>query len=69
MYLTLIPAYGRDYKSGKDAAEAFDAGVDWVICNAFHPHDGRCVSKSDLSGYTVNLRYKQLRNIKVVKVK
>lgn len=69
MYLTLIPAYGRDYKSGKDAAEAFDAGVDWVICDHFHADDGRHVSKSDLSGYTVNLRYKQLRNIKVVKVK
>lgn len=69
MYLTLIPAYGRDYKSGKDAQAAFDAGQDWVICNAFHPDDGRYVSKSDLSGVTVNLRYKKLTQIKVVKVK
>lgn len=28
--MTLTPAYGRDYKTGKEAKEAFLGGKDWL---------------------------------------
>ncbi len=63
-YLSLVPAYGRDYRSSREAKQSFLSGRDWI--------DARCgsyCSVSDFaSGVTVNLRYKQLRSVAVVKV-
>ena len=63
-YLSLLPAYGRDYRSAKDAKESFLSGKDWIDSAS-----GSYCSVSDFaSGVTVNLRYKQLRSVAVVKV-
>lgn len=70
-YLTLVPAYGRDYKS-KAAVEAdFNADKDFLIQDISSPHDGRYVNRRDLvgSGVTVNIRYKKLASVAVIKVK
>lgn len=69
-YLTLVPAYGRDYKSAKQVKEAWNEGKDFQISNVFSPDDGRYVSCNDsLSNVTLNIRYKGLRNIAVIKLK
>jgi hypothetical protein len=65
-YYELSPAYGRDYKTKADVIRAWQSGKDfqgdyslsWAIVNI-----------NDIpKPCTVNLRYKGLRNIAVVKV-
>ena len=63
-YLTLIPAYGRDYKSKKEVLNDFNAEKDFIIADFSHPYDGKPVNKQQLdAGTTVNIRYKKLTNI------
>jgi hypothetical protein len=63
-YRSLAPAYGRDFKSAKDAKDSFLSGKDWIDAQS-----GSYCSVSDFaSGVTVNLRYKKLRSVAVVKV-
>ncbi len=65
--MTLLPAYGRDYKSAKAVRADWDAGKDFVICDNFSPDDGRYVNKEQLTGRTVNIRYKGNTQIAVCK--
>lgn len=65
---TLIPAYGRDYKSALEVKADFDAGKDFLIADFSHPYDGKPASKRDLALGTVNVRYSKLRKVCVVKV-
>ena len=44
MSLTLIPAYGRDYKSAKAALADWNANKDFEIANPGHP---RYINKHD----------------------
>ena len=71
MVLTLIPSYGRDYKSGKDVQAAWDAGKDFTISCFASADDGRQINLQDaqVNGGTFNVRYKGLTMIKVIKVK
>ena len=55
--MTLTPAYGRDYKSAKDARADFDANKDWIIDDYFSKWDGKPVNKEQLIGETVTLRF------------
>lgn len=67
-YTTLVPAYGRDYKSGKEAQAAFENGVDFKVAT-YGPNDGQICSIRDFAtGSSVNLRFKRLTGVKVVKV-
>lgn len=69
--LTLIPAYGRDYKSKKAVQQDWDENKDFTICDMSCPDDGRYANKSDLvqAGYDeVNIRYKRLANVAVITV-
>lgn len=71
MYLTLVPAYGRDYKSKKAVQADWDAGKDFLIQDISSPHDGRYINKEDaasLKGTTFNIRYKSLTQVAVIKV-
>jgi hypothetical protein len=70
-YLTVVPAYGRDYKSKKEAVADWEANKDFRIQDiGAGADDGRYVNKSDLAAYlpetTVNIRYKQLAMVAVV---
>ena len=47
MFTTLVPAYGRDYKSAKEVKADWDAGKDFQIANAFSPDDGKYINKAD----------------------
>lgn len=65
---TLVPAYGRDYKSRKEVEAAFEAGKDFQLASLFHGQG--YVSKSDFeAGDRVTLRYKSLREVTSYKVK
>ena len=70
MFKTLVPAYGRDYKSAKEVKEAWEAGKDFLICDAFSPDDGRYLNKDDApKGATFNVRYKGMTQITTIKTK
>ena len=62
---TVVPAYGRDYKSGAAALLDWDAGKDFIISNAFHQSDGKPCSKRD--GMNVMIRFCNLRKTVIAK--
>jgi hypothetical protein len=58
MRLTVIPAFGRDYKSDKAVAADFIANKDFQICDMSSPDDGRYVNAEQLApGDTLAVRY------------
>mgnify|MGYP000370249627 CR=1 FL=1 len=58
MRLTVIPAFGRDYKSAKAVKADFDENKDFMICDMFSPDDGRYVNAEQLKpGDTLSVRY------------
>lgn len=68
-YLTLVPAYGRDYKSKKEVTADFNAEKDFRISDFFSGSDGRLVNRQQIdAGTTVNIRYKKLQNICQIKL-
>lgn len=73
MYLTVQPAYGRDYKSKKEVRAAWLAGKDFEICTLatfISPiRSGRYVNKEDAPrGATINVRYDRQRKVCVIPV-
>lgn len=71
MFLTVVPAYGRDYKSAKEVKAAWEEGKDFRIEDMSSPDDGRYINKEDAvkNGVgTVNVRYKGNRNVCPIKV-
>lgn len=65
---TLTPAYGRDYKTKKEAIEAFEQGKDFV----FNSYDRQCYcSKQDLINdgiKSVQIRFKNNTQVALVKI-
>lgn len=66
MYITVSPAYGRDYKSIAEVKKAWAEGKDFVIETVMHPDCGRYINRSDAEGLSINVRYAKLT--KVVRV-
>lgn len=67
-HLTLVPAYGRDYKSKKEVLEGRDAGKDF---EAVGIDAGGYINKPQAvqAGVgEVNIRYKKLTQVAVVRV-
>ena len=61
---TLIPAYGRDYKSGKAAKADWKAGKDFVIADISNPWDGKPISIRDAKqGEKFMIRFNRLTGI------
>ena len=68
MFVTLVPAYGRDYKNQRQVREAWKDNQDFQICDMFSPHDGRKINKQDAEkGTTYNIRYKNLTQVLPIK--
>lgn len=65
--MTLTPAYGRDYKTAKEALADFHAGKDFIIADFGHPYEGKRANKSDLPQTGIMLRFDSLRKITPVK--
>jgi hypothetical protein len=69
--MTLVPAYGRDYKSRAAALADFEAGRDFRIASV-GPDIGRYVNRSQLveAGIReVSIRYARLARIAMVEVR
>ena len=67
MDFVLTPAYGRDYKTQKEAVTAYFEGKDWVLHNPTSRYDGKYCSCRDFAGQTVTLRYNKNQQLTVVK--
>ena len=61
---TVIPAYGRDYKSAKAAKQDWIDGKDFIICDMSHPYDGKPCSIRD--GLKVFIRFDKDQKITTV---
>ena len=65
-WITISPAYGRDYKSAKAARSDFDAGKDFKMESIAHG-SGYC-SKADFEkGLNVQIRYDNLKKVTIAK--
>lgn len=63
-YLTVVPAYGRDYKSQKAVKEAWNRGDDFIINSFMHPDNGRYMNRNDKTNDTViHVRYAKLTKV------
>jgi hypothetical protein len=70
MYLTLVPAYDRDYKSKAAVLADFEIGKDFIVADHFNRWNGKPVNKENLLAdgiHAVNIRYGKLRKVAVVK--
>ena len=66
-YLTLLPAYGRDYKSKRSIINDLNALKDFVIS-----HTGQYINKpqfKELNISSFNVRYDQQRKITNINIK
>jgi hypothetical protein len=61
--MTVIPAYGRDYKSATAAKKDWLAGKDFVICDISSQFDGRPINQQDAVGQSIMVRYSKLTKI------
>ena len=67
--ITLTPAYGRDYRSKREAVEAFKSGADFILNSFTSQFDGKPCSIRDFSpGDAVKVRYNNLTRVAVVTV-
>lgn len=69
-YITLSPAYGRDYKSAKAVKEDFNADKDFIIEDVVNPWCGKPANRSQLvaDGYDCfEIRFSQMRKLTMVK--
>tara|TARA_R110000796_G_scaffold61271_2_gene141900 strand:- start:5995 stop:6192 length:198 start_codon:yes stop_codon:yes gene_type:complete len=60
---TLIPAYGRDYKTAKAAKADWKAGKDFIIADMFNQWDGKPCSIRDMENEQVMIRFCRLTKI------
>jgi len=65
--MTIIPAYGRDYKNKQEVMADFNANKDFIIQDVTSRWDGKPINKSDLTG-SVTIRYGNLRKVLIVEV-
>jgi hypothetical protein len=72
-FVTVMPAYGRDYKSKRAALASWDEGQDFIVADAMNPYCGAYINREDAERATgiqaVNIRYDRLRRVCVVKVR
>jgi hypothetical protein len=60
-YLTVVPAYGRDYKSAKAVKDDWEAGKDFRIQDISSRYDGSYINKAGKpAGVILSIRYNRL---------
>jgi len=60
-YLTIVPAYGRDYDSEREAIADWLNGKDFRICDISSRWDGSYCSIRD--GIDARIRFNRLRDV------
>lgn len=68
-YLTISPAYGRDYKNRAEAAKAFEVGKDFVMESLTGGGGTYCSVRDFATGVIVCVRYAKKQKVVVTKVK
>ncbi len=65
---TVVPAYGRDYKSVKAVKADWEANKDFTIVDFFSGEDGRAINKrdADAAGVRVSVRYDRMTKSVVI---
>jgi hypothetical protein len=72
--LTLVPAYGRDYKTKAEVEADWQAGKDFRVCDSGSDFNGSYTSIRDLGTLKaaglrwVNIRYRSLSLVHVIKL-
>ena len=67
--LTLISAYGRDYKSQAEVHADWDANKDFIISDISCKWDRSYINKTDAIAYDrVKIRYKKLQQIALINI-
>jgi hypothetical protein len=61
--MTVIPAYGSDYKSVAAAKKDWLAGKDFIICDISSQFDGRPINQQDAVGQSIMVRFSNLTKI------
>jgi len=70
--LTLIPAYGRDYKTSAEVIKAWNNGRDFQIATVSSAWHGSYANKEDAEGFTgthCKIRFNRLRDTILINVK
>lgn len=68
MNLTLVPAYGRDYKSAKEVVADWEANKDFLINDISSQFDGKYINRLQVPPNSViKIRYKQLRQTRMIR--
>lgn len=69
--ITVVPAYGRDYKTRKEVLADWEADKDFLVQNMTESgYINRSQAQQQLKpGDTINIRYKGLREILPIKIK
>ena len=69
-FITLVPAYGRDYRSISAVKKDWEDRRDFIVSDHFSGYNGKPANKTDLTGEfdQVNIRYNKLRKIAVIKL-
>ena len=63
--ITVVPNYGRDYKSIKEVKAAWAEGKDFRVADLFSGQDGRPINREDArnAGLVVSVRYDRLTKV------
>lgn len=65
--MTLVPAYGREYKTAKAVKEDWANGKDFLVADMFSPYDGKPANRESFpSGTKVQIRFDKVRKVTVV---
>lgn len=68
MFITVVPAYGRDYKSQADVKADWNSGKDFRIADVMNGTG--YINKDDApKGATINVRYARQTKVLPIKVK
>lgn len=64
-FLTVVPAYGRDYASINAARADWHQGKNFIINDLFNAYGGKPINRDQAveAGYTVHIRYNRLRKV------
>ena len=71
--ISVIPAYGRDYKSKKAIILDLLQGKDFIVCQYGDPWDGKPINRNQMRDQdtgeipNIQVRYGQLRKVCIVK--
>lgn len=70
--MTLLPAYGRDYRNKASIQADLDGNKDFILSDMTSPWDGKPINRQDLvtEGIrSVRVRYAKLRRVAELKVR